>query len=175
MRINLQCTDLSRIYNSFLGWLGYSDETIIEQANKYVDLGFNAFKVKVGKNLYEDIKRLELIRNTIGWDKIVMVDANQVWEVQEAIDWMKQLAQFKPLWIEEPTSPDDILGHAEIGRALKPLGIKVATGEMCANRVMFKQFLQAGALEYCQIDSARIGGINEILSVYLMCHKLGGE
>lgn len=104
-----------------------------------------------------------------------MVDANQVWEVQEAIDWMKELAQFKPLWIEEPTSPDDVLGHAEIARALKPLGIAVATGEMCCNRVLFKQFMQAEALEYCQIDSARIGGINEILSVYLMAKKLGGK
>lgn len=103
-----------------------------------------------------------------------MVDANQVWEVQEAIDWMKHLAPFKPLWIEEPTSPDDVLGHAEIARALKPYGIAVATGEMCCNRVLFKQFLQAQALEYCQIDSARIGGINEILSVYLMARKLGG-
>nr|CAI5818266.1 unnamed protein product [Callosobruchus analis] len=97
-----------------------------------------------------------------------MVDANQVWEVQEAIDWMQQLAQFKPLWIEEPTSPDDVLGHAQIARALKPLGIGVATGEMCCNRVLFKQFLQAEALQFCQIDSARIGGVNEILSVYLM-------
>lgn len=103
-----------------------------------------------------------------------MVDANQVWEVQEAIEWMKHLAPFKPLWIEEPTSPDDVLGHAEIARALKPYGIAVATGEMCCNRVLFKQFLQAQALEYCQIDSARIGGINEILSVYLMARKLGG-
>lgn len=104
-----------------------------------------------------------------------MVDANQVWEVQEAIDWMSQLAQFKPLWIEEPTSPDDVLGHAEIAKALKPLGISVASGEMCCNRVLFKQFLQADAIQYCQIDSARIGGVNEILSVYLMAKKLGGQ
>jgi L-fuconate dehydratase len=160
-------------YTTQAGWLGYSDETIIEQANKFMDLGFTAFKVKVGKNLFQDTKRLELIRNTIGWDRILMVDANQVWEVQEAIDWMKQLSHFKILWIEEPTSPDDVLGHAEIAKALKPLGIAVATGEMCCNRVLFKQFLQANALEYCQIDSARIGGVNEILSVYLMCKKLG--
>lgn len=103
-----------------------------------------------------------------------MVDANQVWEVQEAIDWMKVLAPFKPLWIEEPTSPDDVLGHAEIAKALKPLGIKVASGEMCCNRVLFKQFLQTDAIQYCQIDSARIGGVNEILPVYLMAQKLGG-
>lgn len=104
-----------------------------------------------------------------------MVDANQVWEVQEAIHWMKKLAPFQLTWIEEPTSPDDILGHATIAKALKPLGIGVATGEMCCNRVMFKQFLQAEALQYCQIDSCRLGGVNEILAVYLMAKKLGGE
>ncbi|VEN46572.1 unnamed protein product [Callosobruchus maculatus] len=160
-------------YTTQAGWLGYSNEKINQLAQKYIDLGFDAFKVKVGKNLYEDIKRLEFIRNIIGWERTLMVDANQVWEVQEAIDWMQQLAQFKPLWIEEPTSPDDVLGHAQIARALKPLGIGVATGEMCCNRVLFKQFLQAEALQFCQIDSARIGGVNEILSVYLMAHKLG--
>ena len=101
-----------------------------------------------------------------------MVDANQVWEVEEAIDWVKKLEKFKLTWIEEPTSPDDVLGHARIVKELKPLGIGVATGEMCCNRVLFKQFMQADALQYCQIDSARIGGINEILSVYLMAHKL---
>lgn len=104
-----------------------------------------------------------------------MVDANQVWEVPEAIEYVKKLAPFQLTWIEEPTSPDDVLGHATIAKALKPLGIGVATGEMCCNRVLFKQFLQAEALQYCQIDSCRIGGINEILSVYLMAHKLGGK
>lgn len=104
-----------------------------------------------------------------------MLDANQVWEVQEAIEWVKKLAPFKPLWIEEPTSPDDVLGNAAIAKALKPLGILVASGEMCANRVMFKQFLQADAMQICQIDSARIGGVNEILAVYLMARKLGGK
>lgn len=104
-----------------------------------------------------------------------MVDANQVWEVPEAIEYVKKLAPFQLTWIEEPTSPDDVLGHATIAKALKPLGIGVATGEMCCNRVLFKQFLQAEAMQYCQIDSCRIGGINEILSVYLMAHKLGGK
>lgn len=104
-----------------------------------------------------------------------MLDANQVWEIQQAIDWVKKLAPFKPTWIEEPTSPDDILGNATIAKALKPLGIAVASGEMCANRIMFKQFLQADAMQICQIDSARIGGVNEILAVYLMAKKLGGE
>lgn len=103
-----------------------------------------------------------------------MVDANQVWEVQEAISYIEKLAPFKLTWVEEPTSPDDILGHATISKAVKHLGIGIATGEMCPNRVMFKQFFQADALQYCNIDSARIGGINEILGVYLMAHKLGG-
>lgn len=160
-------------YTTQAGWLGYSDEKIRELAKKFLDLGYTVFKVKVGQNLKDDIKRCELLRSIIGYENTLMVDANQVWEVQQAIDWMKELARFKPLWIEEPTSPDDVLGHAEIAKALKPLGIGVATGEMCCNRVLFKQFLQAEALEYCQIDSARIGGINEILSVYLMAHKLG--
>ncbi|KAK9889555.1 hypothetical protein WA026_006909 [Henosepilachna vigintioctopunctata] len=159
-------------YTTQAGWIGFSDQQMNDAAHKYLDLGFTAFKVKVGQNLYEDVKRLEKIRALIGWDKTLMVDANQVWEVQEAIDWMTQLAIYKPLWIEEPTSPDDVLGHAAIAKALKPLGIAVATGEMCCNRVLFKQFLQAGALDYCQIDSARIGGVNEILAVYLMACKM---
>lgn len=104
-----------------------------------------------------------------------MVDANQIWDVKEAIEWMKNLSEFKIWWIEEPTSPDDALGHATIAAALKPHGIGVASGEACMNRIMFKQFLQAGALEFCQIDSARIGGVNEILSVYFMAKKFGGE
>lgn len=104
-----------------------------------------------------------------------MVDANQIWDVNQAIDWMKNLSEFKIWWIEEPTSPDDALGHATIAKALKPLGIGVASGEACMNRIMFKQFLQANALEFCQIDSARIGGVNEILSVYFMARKFGGK
>ncbi|XP_044753672.1 mitochondrial enolase superfamily member 1-like [Coccinella septempunctata] len=159
-------------YTTQAGWIGFNDQQINDAAAKYLALGFTAFKVKVGRNLYEDVKRLEKIRALIGWDKTLMVDANQIWEVQEAIDWMTQLAVYKPLWIEEPTSPDDVLGHATIASALKPLGIAVATGEMCCNRVLFKQFLQTGAMEYCQIDSARIGGVNEILSVYLMARKM---
>lgn len=103
-----------------------------------------------------------------------MVDANQIWDVNESIEWMKHLVEYKLLWIEEPTSPDDVLGHATIARALRPLGIGVATGEQCMNRVMFKQLLQANAIEFCQIDSARMGGVNEILSVYLMAKKFNG-
>lgn len=155
--------------------MGYSKEHLSELCEKYLNLGFTAFKLKVGRDLKDDIRRLEIVRNIIGWDNVLMVDANQVWEVNEAIDWMTKLKKFKITWIEEPTSPDDVLGHAKISQALLPLGIGVATGEMCCNRVLFKQFLKTGAMQYCQIDSARIGGINEILSVYLMAHKLGGN
>ena len=104
-----------------------------------------------------------------------MVDANQVWDVNEAIEWMKQLAEFQPWWIEEPTSPDDVIGHRTIAEAVRPLGIGVATGEMCANRVIFKQFLQTNAIDFCQIDSARPGGVNEILAIYFMAQKLDGN
>ncbi|XP_069701374.1 mitochondrial enolase superfamily member 1-like isoform X2 [Periplaneta americana] len=160
-------------YTTQVGWLGYSDEHVNNLCHEYLAQGFTAFKVKVGRDLQDDRRRCALVRNAIGWENKLMVDANQVWDIQEAIEWMKQLAEFKPLWIEEPTFPDDILGHAAISKALKPLGIGVATGEMCCNRVMFKQFLQSGAMQYCQIDSCRIAGVNEILSVYFMAKKLG--
>lgn len=158
-------------YTTQVGWMGYSDDKIESLCKEYLKKGFTSFKIKVGKDLQNDISRCRLIRNTIGWENNLMIDANQIWDVNEAIEWVKRLSEFKPMWIEEPTSPDDILGHANISKALRPLGIEVATGEMCANRVMFKQFLQANAMQYCQIDSARIGGINEILSVYLMAKK----
>ncbi|CAG2100962.1 unnamed protein product [Medioppia subpectinata] len=117
--------------------------------------------------------RLAIIREEIGYENLLMVDANQKWDVNEAIEWMKQLTDFKILWIEEPTSPDDVLGHATISKALKPYGIGVATGEQCQNRVLFKQFLQANGLQFLQIDSCRLGGVNEILSIILMAHKFG--
>ncbi|XP_044008807.1 mitochondrial enolase superfamily member 1-like isoform X2 [Aphidius gifuensis] len=158
-------------YTTQVGWIGYSNDKVRELCKKYIDLGFTHFKIKVGGNIKNDIDRCKLIRNEIGDVNKLMLDANQIWDVEEAISWMKKLVEFKPLWIEEPTSPDDILGHAKILKALKPFDIGVATGEACANRVMFKQFLQADGLNYCQIDSARIGGVNEILSVYLMAHK----
>lgn len=161
-------------YTTQVGWLGYSDDKVKSLCRKYLDLGFTSFKAKVGQNVEDDVKRCRLIREVIGYDNKLMVDANQIWEIQEAIDWVKQLAEFKLTWIEEPTSPDDVLGHARIARELEPYGIGVATGEMCANRVMFKQLLQAKAIKYCQIDSARIGGVNEILSVYFMALKFGG-
>ncbi|EDS39855.1 mandelate racemase [Culex quinquefasciatus] len=158
-------------YTTQVGWIGYSDDQIRSLCRKYLEAGFTAFKIKVGQDLENDRKRCRLVREEIGWENKLMVDANQVWDVNTAIDWMKNLKDFKLLWIEEPTSPDDVLGHKAIADALRPLGIGVATGEMCCNRVMFKQFLQAQALEFCQIDSARIGGVNEILSVYLMAKK----
>ncbi|XP_035728108.1 mitochondrial enolase superfamily member 1-like [Vespa mandarinia] len=160
-------------YTTQIGWLGYSDEKVKKLCKKFLDLGFTSFKTKVGQDIKNDIQRCRLIRETIGYENKLMLDANQVWDVEEAIEWMKQLKEFKPVWIEEPTSPDDILGHAKIANELKSIGIAVATGEMCANRVMFKQLLQSRAIQFCQIDSARIGGINEILAVYLMAKKIG--
>jgi len=112
-----------------------------------------------------------MVRNEVGPDRTVMVDANQRWNVGEAIERMRELARFNPLWIEEPTSPDDVLGHAAIARAIDPIG--VATGEHCANRVIFKQLLQANAIRFCQIDSCRLGGVNENLAVMLMAAKFG--
>jgi len=159
-------------YTTQVGWMGYTDETIRQLCRAYLSKGFTAFKLKVGRDLESDKKRCRLIREEIGWQNKLMVDANQIWDVNEAIEWMKQLTEFKLLWIEEPTSPDDVLGHATISAALRPLGIGVATGEVCANRVMFKQFLQSNAIDFCQIDSARMGGVNEILSVYFMAKKL---
>ncbi|XP_055305828.1 mitochondrial enolase superfamily member 1-like [Sitodiplosis mosellana] len=160
-------------YTTQVGWIGYSDEYRRSLCKEYLAQGFNAFKLKVGQNLEDDRHRCRLVREEIGWKNKLMVDANQIWDVNEAIEWMKNLSEFKIWWIEEPTSPDDALGHATIAKALKPYGIGVASGEACMNRIMFKQFLQAGALEFCQIDSARIGGVNEILSVYFMAKKFG--
>ncbi|KAL4716836.1 hypothetical protein ACJJTC_012647 [Scirpophaga incertulas] len=159
-------------YTTQVGWMGYSDETVSHLCKKYLNLGFTHFKVKVGVNVLDDIRRCSVVRNCIGDGKVLMVDANQAWDVNEAIDWMKKLAHLKPLWIEEPTSPYDVLGHTAISNALKPYGIGVAGGEMCANRVLFKQFLQSGGLQFCQIDAARVGSINEILAIYLMADKL---
>ena len=127
--------------------------------------------MKVGRDLEDDVRRARILRDAIGWDNDLMMDANQIWDVSEAIEWMDRLAEFRPLWIEEPTSPDDILGHRRIAEAVAPIG--VATGEHCHNRVMFKQLLQAHAISFCQIDSCRLGGVNEVLSVLLMAAKSG--
>ena len=158
-------------YTTSAGWLGYSDEKLRRLLQEAVDEGYRHVKLKVGANVDEDIRRLRIAREVIGWDANLMIDANQVWDVPEAIEWMSRLAEFKPLWIEEPTSPDDILGHAAIRRAVAPIG--VATGEHGMNRVLFKQMFQAEAIDYCQLDSARLASVNEILSVYLMAKKFG--
>ncbi|XP_070557132.1 mitochondrial enolase superfamily member 1-like isoform X2 [Ptychodera flava] len=160
-------------YTTSVGWLGYSDETLTQLCNKALEEGWTKFKVKVGANLQDDKRRCALIRKMIGWENKMMSDANQRWDVNEAIDYMKELAEFKLWWIEEPTSPDDVLGHATIAKALNPIGIGVATGEHAQNRVIFKQLLQAKAIQFCQIDSCRVGGVNENLAIILMAKKFG--
>jgi L-fuconate dehydratase len=156
-------------YTTSAGWLGYSDDKLRRLCQEAVDAGYRHVKLKVGADLDDDIRRLSIAREVIGPDAALMIDANQVWDVPQAIEWVKALAQFNPLWIEEPTSPDDILGHAAIRRAVAPIG--VASGEHGMNRVLFKQMFQAEALDFCQLDSARLGSVNEILAVYLMAKK----
>ena len=158
-------------YNTSVGWIGYSDEKIRGLCRDALTQGFTAFKMKVGRNVDDDVRRAALMREEIGPDNALMMDANQIWDVDEAIHWMERLSEFRPLWIEEPTSPDDVLGHAAIARAVAPIG--VATGEHGHNRVMFKQLLQAKAIAFCQIDSCRLGGVNEVLAVLLMATKSG--
>ena len=156
-------------YTTSAGWLGYSDEKMRELLQEAVDAGWTTFKMKVGSDLDDDKRRAHLIREFIGQDGQLMMDANQVWGVNEAIRWMRELSEFSPGWIEEPTSPDDILGHAKIARALAP--IPVATGEHCHNAVMFKQFMEAGGLSICQLDSCRLASINEIIGVLILAWK----
>jgi L-fuconate dehydratase len=156
-------------YTTSAGWLGYSDDKLRRLCQEAVDAGYRHVKLKVGADLDDDIRRLSIAREVIGPDAALMIDANQVWDVPQAIEWVKALAQFDPLWIEEPTSPDDVLGHAAIRRAVAPIG--VASGEHGMNRVLFKQMFQAEALDFCQLDSARLGSVNEILAVYLMAKK----
>ncbi|XP_068160575.1 mitochondrial enolase superfamily member 1 isoform X1 [Antennarius striatus] len=158
-------------YTTSCAWFGYSDQQLKQLCTDALNSGWTKFKVKVGADVEDDRRRCRLIRQIIGPDNTLMIDANQKWDVAEAISWVSSLAEFKPLWIEEPTSPDDILGHATISKALAPLGIGVATGEQCQNRVMFKQLLQASALQFVQIDSCRLGSVNENLAVLLMAHK----
>lgn len=158
-------------YTTGVGWTNYDEDKRRRLCREALAEGYTRFKAKVGTTHEEDSKRLRIIREEIGYERTLMVDANQKWDVEEAIDRMKALAAYKPLWIEEPTSPDDILGHARIARALAPYNIGVATGEQCHNRVMFKQFLTAQGLQFCQIDSCRLGGVNEILSIMLMARK----
>jgi L-fuconate dehydratase len=158
-------------YTTSAGWLGYSDEKIRRLCREGIAAGWSHFKIKVGADLQDDMRRAAIIREEIGRDRKLMMDANQRWDVGEAVACMKELARFDPWWIEEPTSPDDVLGHAAIARAIAPIG--VATGEQCQNRVVFKQLLQADAIRFCQIDSCRLGGVNEVLAVLLMAAKFG--
>ena len=160
-------------YTTSSGWLGYSDEKLRRLARAAHAEGWTHFKLKVGADLDDDVRRARILREEIGPDRALMLDANQAWDVDEALEAMRVLAPFRPIWIEEPTSPDDILGHARIARALEPEGIAVASGEHCHNRVMFKQLFQARAIGYCQLDACRLGGVNEALAVLLMAAKHG--
>ncbi|MGR9236842.1 L-fuconate dehydratase (plasmid) [Rhizobium leguminosarum] len=156
-------------YTTSAGWLGYGDEKLRRLCQEAIDAGFNHIKMKVGRDLEDDIRRLRIAREVIGPDRYLMIDANQVWDVGQAIDWVKALSFAKPFFIEEPTSPDDVAGHRKIRQAIAP--VKVATGEMCQNRIMFKQFIAEGAIDIVQIDSCRMGGLNEVLAVLLIAAK----
>ncbi len=158
-------------YTTSAGWLGYPDDKVRRLCREGVAAGWTHFKLKVGADIEDDIRRVRIVREEIGPERKLMVDANQIWDVGEAIAHMQRLAPFDPWWIEEPTSPDDILGHAAIARAIAPIG--VATGEHCQNRVLFKQLLQAEAISFCQIDSCRLGGVNEVLAVLLLAANFG--
>ena len=156
-------------YLTSAGWLGYSDEQVQDLVSEALKEGWNAFKMKVGQNLRDDQRRVSMIRRLIGDDRKLMVDANQVWEVPEAIDWIKAISDADLYWVEEPTSPDDIWGHLTIAEAIAP--ILVASGEHAHNRIMFKQFLATGAIGVCQIDSCRLASVNENVPVLLMAEK----
>jgi L-fuconate dehydratase len=158
-------------YTTSVGWFGYSEEKIRRLAKEAIAEGWTHFKLKVGGEAADDLCRGHIVREEIGWTNKLMVDANQKWGVLEAIARTKQLQELAPYWMEEPTSPDDILGHARIRREAAPT--RIATGEHCQNRVMFKQLLQAGAIDVCQIDSCRVAGVNENLAILLMAAKFG--
>jgi L-fuconate dehydratase len=158
-------------YITSAGWMGYPDDKVRALCRVARRDGWTRFKIKVGRDRDENVRRCALVREEIGPDAWLMVDANQAWEVGEAIEYMRPLAPFRPLWIEEPTSPDDILGHATIRRAIQPIG--VATGEHGANRVVFKQLMQAQAIDFCQFDNCRLGGLNEALAVLLLAAQFG--
>ena len=156
-------------YTTSAGWLGYGDDKLRRLCQEAIDAGFNHVKMKVGRDKADDIRRLTIAREVLGSDRHLMIDANQVWEVSQAVEWVNDLAFCKPWFIEEPTSPDDIEGHRVIREGVKP--VKVATGEMCQNRIIFKQLILRGAIDVVQIDACRLGGVNEILAVMLMAAK----
>jgi L-fuconate dehydratase len=158
-------------YTTSVGWFGFSDEKIRRLCREGIADGWTHFKLKVGGDAEDDLRRGRIVREEIGWENRMMVDANQKWGVDEAISRTRQLGELSPWWMEEPTSPDDILGHARIRREAAPT--RIATGEHCQNSVMFKQLLQAGAIDVCQIDSCRVAGVNENLAIILMAAKFG--
>ena len=158
-------------YTTSAGWIGYPDDKIQQLAREAIAAGFTHLKLKVGTDTQSDLRRARVLRQAIGPDRGLMLDANQVWGVDEAIAAMGVLVEVNPWWIEEPTSPDDVLGHKRIRDAIAP--VRVATGEHVHNRVMFKQLLQAGAIDFCQIDSCRLAGVNEVLAVLLLAAKSG--
>jgi L-fuconate dehydratase len=160
-------------YTTSPGWLGYSDEKLVRLSRTAVADGYRQIKLKVGGDRADDVRRMALARATVGDGIRIAVDANQRWDVAEAIDWMTALAPYQPWWIEEPTSPDDVLGHAAIRRGLAPAGIRVATGEHVQNRIVFKQLLQADAVDFVQIDACRVAGVNENLAILLLAAKFG--
>jgi L-fuconate dehydratase len=156
-------------YTTSAGWLGYGDEKLRRLCQEAVDAGFDYIKLKVGRDLQDDIRRVRIAREVLGPDRHLMIDANQIWEVDAAIDWVRELAFAKPWFIEEPTSPDDVEGHRTIRLGVAP--VKVATGEMCQNRIVFKQLIMREAVDVVQIDACRLGGVNEVLAVMLMAAK----
>ncbi|WP_354308426.1 L-fuconate dehydratase [Sphingomonas trueperi] len=156
-------------YTTSAGWLGYPDEKLRRLAQEAVDAGFHHIKLKVGRDLEDDIRRVRIAREVLGPDRKLMIDANQVWEVGQAIEWVNALAFAKPWFIEEPTSPDDVLGHKAIRDGIGQ--VQVATGEMCQNRILFKQFMSVGAVDVIQLDACRIGGVNEALAVLLLAAR----
>jgi L-fuconate dehydratase len=158
-------------YTTSAGWLGYPDEKVRRLCREAIAQGFTHVKMKVGRDLEANFRRAALVRSEIGAGRRLSMDANQCWDVGEAIEQARALSRFDPFWIEEPTNPDDVLGHAAIARAIAP--VKVASGEMAQNRVVFKQLMQAGALGFCQVDSCRVGGVNEVLAVLLLAAKFG--
>jgi L-fuconate dehydratase len=158
-------------YTTSVGWLGFTDEEVRRRARAAVEAGWTHVKMKVGGDPAADARRAALIRSEIGPERFLMMDANQVWDVDEAIERTRALAEFDPWWMEEPTSPDDVLGHARIARAVAP--IRIATGEHAHNRVMFKQLMQAEAIAVCQLDACRLGGVNEVLAVLLLAARFG--
>ena len=168
-RIGLLRAEGYPCYTTSAGWLGYDDEKLRRLAQEAVDAGFRHIKLKVGVDQADDVRRVAIARDVLGPEGVLMIDANQVWEVDQAIEWVNKLAFSKPFFIEEPTSPDDVAGHRKIREAIGD--VKVATGEMCQNRIMFKQFIAEGAIDIVQIDSCRMGGLNEVLAVLLIAAK----